>query len=389
MRRIELALGMALACVVTLGAVACASSGSSHGVRVTWHPVVTGLSSPISVTNAGDGSGRLFVDEQSGVVRIVRSGKLLAAPYLDISSEVKSGGEQGLLSIAFHPAFTKHPRLYAAFTRDDGALVVSSFKASSAGASHVDRSTERHLLVVPHAGATNHNGGQLLFGDDGYLYITTGDGGGSDDQFGRTDRRDNFSGKILRIDVDRRCGAKHYCIPASNPYAHSKSYLPEIVAWGLRNPWRVSYDSPTDTLWIGDVGQNAYEEIDRVGVPAAHDFGWSCKEGVTTFNADKCGDRHLTAPIQVIPHSPGGNCAVIGGCVYRGKKYAKVADGMYVYTDNCSGTVWGLRRSGGRWVNAQIGSISGGPSGLGLSQSGELYAVTLDGVLHRASFSKG
>ncbi|HVW81026.1 MAG TPA: PQQ-dependent sugar dehydrogenase [Mycobacteriales bacterium] len=357
-------------------------------LHVSWHTVARGLSSPISVTNAGDRSGRLFVVEQGGTVRLVRSGKVLAGTYLDISDEVRAGGEQGFLSIAFHLHFRKHPLLYAAYTRGDGALVVSSFRATSANAKRVAASTERHILVVPHPGATNHNGGQIFFGDHGYLYVTTGDGGAENDQFGRADTRDNLTGKILRINVDKACGAKAYCIPKSNPYATSKRYRREIIAWGLRNPWRVSYDRPTGKLWIGDVGQNAYEEVDRVGVPSAHDFGWSCKEGNVTFNRAKCAGRHLTPPIQVIAHSPGGNCALVGGYVYRGKKYRSVAGGTYVYTDNCSGRVWALRRVDGQWRNAQIGSISGNPSGFGLSQSGELYVATLDGRLHRAKFTK-
>lgn len=356
-------------------------------VRVHWHTVVSGLSAPISVTNAGDGSGRLFIDEQAGVIRIVRSGRLVASSYLDISNEVTSGGEQGMLSVAFHPHFNKHPKLYVSYTRSDGDLVVSSFRATSARANHVSPSTERHIILIPHHGATNHNGGQLFFGDDGDLYVTTGDGGQEGDFYKRADTRNNLTGKILRIDVNRSCGHQHYCIPKTNPYAHSKKYRHEIIAWGLRNPWRVSIDRPTNTLWIADVGQDRYEEIDHVGVPAAHDFGWSCKEGFAFYNKSECGHRHITPPVHVIPHNPGGNCAVIGGFVYRGKPSA-FARGLYVYSDNCSGRVWGLREIGGKWRNAQIGSLSGNPSGFGVSQSGRLYVVTLDGVLHRASFSR-
>jgi glucose/arabinose dehydrogenase len=373
------------------------SPGSSAGravvavaprhVAVHWHTVVTGLSSPLGVTNAGDGSGRLFVPDQGGQVRIVHAGHLVASPYLNITSEVTSGGEQGLLSVAFHPGFAKHPKMYAAYTRSDGDLVVSSFRAKSAKANHIAASTERHILLVPHHGATNHNGGQLFFGKDGYLYITTGDGGSEDDAFRRADKRNNFTGKILRINVNKQCGSKHYCIPASNPYAHSTKFKREILAWGLRNPWRASLDRPTNALWIGDVGQNRFEEIDRVGTKKAHDFGWSCKEARASFNADECDHRHMTGPIHVVSHSS-GSCAIIGGFVYRGSKFSSIAGGLYVYSDNCSGTVWGLRKVNSTWANAVIGSLSGGPSGFGVSQSGELYAATLDGVLHRASFTK-
>lgn len=369
----------------TGNAVPAAPTAPGH-VKVRWHTVVSGLSSPVSVTGAGDGSGRLFVDQQGGEIRIVRGGKLLPTPYLDISDRVTFYGEQGMLSVAFHPNFAQHPKVYVAYTRGDGDLVVSSFTATSARANTVSPSTERKILVVPHREAKNHNGGQIFFGDDGDLYITTGDGGGEGDQFKRADTRNNLTGKILRINVDRSCGKKHYCIPANNPYAHSKKYRPEIIAWGLRNPWRASIDRPTDKMWIGDVGQDRYEEIDRVGVPAAHDFGWSCKEARATYNAGECGHRRITPPIAVIPHNPGGNCAIIGGDVYRGNKYP-IAQGLYVFSDNCSGRVWGLRNVHGHWRYTQIGSVSGGPSGFGLSDSGELYVVTLDGVLHRASFS--
>jgi glucose/arabinose dehydrogenase len=394
-------LSVAVVGVALLSAAACGSSSSSGqtskvndgaqaasvgNVHVHWHTVVSGLSSPVAVTNAGD--GRLFITQQAGAVRVVRSGHLLASPYLDITNEVKSGGEQGFLSVAFHPDFAAHPTMYAAYTRSNGDLVVSSFTASSAKADHVSASTEKHILIVPHHRATNHNGGQLFFGNDGDLYITTGDGGSEGDPYKLADVRTNLTGKILRINVDKTCGKKAYCIPASNPYAHSKKFRQEIIAWGLRNPWRVSIDKPTNTLWIADVGQDKYEEIDHVGVPAAHDFGWSCKEGNSTYDAGECAGRHITPPIHVIPHSPGGNCAVIGGDVYRGHKYASVAGGLYIYSDNCSGRVWGLRKAGGKWQNAQIGSLSGAPSDIGLSHSGEVYAVTLDGVLHRASFSK-
>jgi glucose/arabinose dehydrogenase len=401
MRRLTAVIGGAL----LAGAAACGSSGSSSTapsaepaqasgvvapshVRIHWHTVVGGLSSPISVTNAGDNSGRLFVDEQGGIIRIVRSGHLLPAPYLDISSEVASGGEQGLLSIAFHPHFAKHPKFYVAYTRSDGDLVVSSFAASSASANQVSPSSERRILLVPHHGQTNHNGGQIFFGNDKYLYVTTGDGGSEYDAFKRADTRNNLTGKILRININKSCGNKHYCIPGSNPYAHSKKYRREVIAWGLRNPWRVSIDRPTNTLWIGDVGQDRYEEVDHVGVPAAHDFGWSCKEGFATLNAGECGHRHITPPVHVISHSPGNNCAIIGGFVYRGKRYA-FAHGLYIYSDDCSGRMWGLRKVGGRWRNAQIGALSNNPSGFGVSQTGRLYLVTLrDGVLHRATFSK-
>jgi glucose/arabinose dehydrogenase len=363
------------------------SAVSPAHVSVSWHRVVSGLDNPVYVTSAHDGSGRLFVVEQPGAVRRLHSGVLAATPYLDIRSEVDAGGERGLLSVAFHPHFAKHPLVYVAYTRSNGDLVVASLRAKSAKASKVAASTQRTLLIVPHRQAANHNGGQLFLGKGGNLYITTGDGGGANDQFNHADYRTNLNGKMLRIDVNHRCGKRNYCIPKSNPFAKSTTLRREIVAWGLRNPWRASIDPADGTVWIGDVGQGAYEEVDHVGTKHAHDFGWSCKEGRTTFNASKCGHRSLTGPVAVYSHDPGGNCAIIGGYVYRGRAYAAVARGLYVFGDYCSGTVWGTSRNAkGRYVTATIGSVNGGLTGFG-TRRGELYAVTGDGVLYRASFA--
>jgi hypothetical protein len=192
--------------------------------------------------------------------------------------------------------------------------------------------------------------------------------------------RNNLTGKILRINVNKSCAGKHYCIPSSNPYAHSTKYRREIIAWGLRNPWRVSIDRPTNTLWIGDVGQDRYEEIDHVGVPAAHDFGWSCKEGRTTYNAGECDHRHITGPVQVIPHSPGGNCAIIGGYVYRGLSVPELY-GEYVFGDLCSGQIWSVTPQGAApWPAPTLLPLSA-PSlnTFGEDSFGELYLATGDG----------
>jgi glucose/arabinose dehydrogenase len=356
-------------------------------VSIHWHRITGGLSSPVSVTSARDGSGRLFIVEQGGVVRRVSHGNVADRPYLDIEGRVQDGGEQGLLSIAFHPRFDRHPKVYAAYTRDNGDLIVSWFRPKSATSNHVRGSTEHRLLLVPHHQATNHNGGQLFFGPaDHLLYITTGDGGGAGDGFNLAGKRTKLSGKILRIDVDRKCGGKSYCIPPSNPYAHSDRYRREILDWGLRNPWRAGIDVKTGKMWVGDVGQDEWEEIDRVGTRQAHDFGWSCKEGRSTYNAGRCIGRHMTGPVAVIPHN-GSVCAIIGGYVYRGHG-DEFAHGLYVFSDYCSGDVWATRHTSSGYATAHIGTISGGITGFGLSGSNALLAVTQDGVLKRASFSR-
>jgi glucose/arabinose dehydrogenase len=212
MRR--LLVGAFALALLTVTCVTASGSVAPSSVHVRFHEVVSGLSSPVAVTSARDGSRRLFVVQQGGTVRVVRNGQLRSQTYLDLGGRLVSGGEQGLLSIAFHRHFGRHPFVYAAYTRaSDGALVVSRFRAASADATSVAKSTERHLLTVPHPEQTNHNGGQLLFGRHGYLYITTGDGGGAGDPFANAENLNSLSGKVLRINVNRSCGQKHYCIP--------------------------------------------------------------------------------------------------------------------------------------------------------------------------------
>jgi hypothetical protein len=360
-------------------------------VHVSFHRIVSGLSAPVQVVAAADGTSRLFVVEQGGVVRVVSHGKLLARPYLDISSEVVSGGEQGLLSIAFHPNFSKHRYVYVAYTRSsDGSLQVSRFTASSAAAGSVKAATESNILLVPHTQAANHNGGQLVFGRAGYLYVTTGDGGSEGDPFGHAENLDSLSGKILRIDVNHACGSRHYCIPKSNPFAGSSSKKPAIFDWGLRNPWRMSVDRANGTLWIGEVGQDAWEEIDHTTATGDRDFGWSCKEGRSSYNSNNCTiggkQRHITGPLHVYHHT-NGRCAVIGGLDYDGPAYS-FAHGLYVYGDYCTGEVWALGKTNGTWANAKVGDVGSDLTGFGQGDAGEIYAVDQAGSLYHLVFHR-
>jgi glucose/arabinose dehydrogenase len=383
---------LAVLAVVLVGVPGVAADGSvaPSSVHVGFHRVVSGLSQPVAVTSARDGSHRLFIAQQDGVVRVVKHGRLRSQIYLELGARVVSGGEQGLLSIAFHRHFASHPFLYAAYTRaSDGALVVSRFRASSAKSTSVSASTERHLLTVPHPQQTNHNGGQLFFGHHGYLYITTGDGGGGGDPFANAENLDSLSGKILRINVNRSCGKKHYCVPASNPFAHSSTKKRQIFDWGLRNPWRVSVDRATGRLWIADVGQDVWEEINHVRQAGGKDFGWSCREGRASYNSSRCSiggsARHMTGPVHVYNHD-NGRCAVIGGFGYHGPK-RPFAHGLYLYGDYCSGEVWALEKSGGAWRNAKVGDIGGSLTGFGEGESGEIYAVTQGGTLYHVVFT--
>src|SRR4051794_28699394 len=247
-----------------------------------------GFVDPVGVTTARDGVTRTFVAEQRGTVRLVNNGtQVQSAFYLDIRSRVVSGGEQGLLSIVFDPNFNSHPFLWAAYTRaSDGALQVSRFHASSAKSTSVSASTEVRLVTVPHPQYTNHNGGQLMFGHDGLLYVTTGDGGGGGDPFDNARKLTSLSGKLLRGNAEHFCNKKHYCVPSSNPFAKASNANQRLVFdFGLRNAWRYSFDAADGSLWIGDVGQDAYEEVDHVGTHGGKDFGWSCREGNATYNS--------------------------------------------------------------------------------------------------------
>jgi glucose/arabinose dehydrogenase len=266
---------------------------------------------------------------------------------------------------------------------------VSRFHAASATATSVAASTEVRLFSVPHPQYSNHNGGQLMFGHDGLLYVSTGDGGGAGDPFGNAEKLTSLSGKLLRVDAEHSCGSKHFCVPSSNPYAKASNANKRLVLdFGLRNAWRFSVDAADGTLWIGDVGQNAYEEIDHVTTSGGKDLGWSCREGNATYSSARCGSRHLTAPVFAYGHSDG--CAVIGGFAYRGKAYG-FARGLYTFSDNCSGHLWATGRTGGGgYPTARVGDAPSGASiaGFGEDDAHELYAVGLGGNLYRVVFAR-
>jgi glucose/arabinose dehydrogenase len=363
--------------------------GPGH-VTVTFHKVVGGFSSPVSVTSARDGSHRLFVVERVGTVRVVSKGAVQSRAYLNISSEVETGYvEQGLLSIAFHPNFKRHPFVYAAYVRrSDAALQVSRFRATTSAAKSVAASAEVRLFAVPHPNNLNHNGGQLMFAHDGTLLISTGDGGSGGDPAGNAERLTSLSGKLLRIDVDRSCGSRHFCIPSSNPFPHARNSAKRLVFdWGLRNPWRDSVDRADGSLWIGDVGQDAWEEVDHTGLHGGIDFGWSCKEGRTTYNSSRCSGRHLRGPVAVYDHS-NGRQAIIGGYAYHGPTYP-FAHGLYIFADYGSGDTWVLGRTkAGGYPSAHVATFSGNLSGFGEADGGEIYAVDLGGSLWHVVFHK-
>ena len=347
-------------------------------LRVTLEPVVGGLSSPLGVVNAGDGSGRIFVVEQAGVVRIVRDGNLVERPFLDITDRVRSGGERGLLGLAFHPDFPADPRLFVDYTDGEGRTQIASFTLDAADADRADPASEVAILTQrqPYA---NHNGGAVAFGPDGYLYIAFGDGGSGGDPHGNGQSLETVLGKIVRIDVSPSEGAVNaFAVPPDNPFVGRDGANDAIWLLGLRNPWRMSFDRATGDLWIGDVGQNAWEEIDvaRAGVGGTN-YGWNRMEGSHCFRPRSgCEDPALTLPVTEYAHEVGG-CTVIGGAVYRGAAQPLLAGG-YLFGDYCSGLMWAIDpATDGPVEPTLVGDTGATLSSFGEDEAGELYVTDL------------
>ncbi|ONK09311.1 PQQ-dependent sugar dehydrogenase [Streptomyces sp. MP131-18] len=349
--------------------------------------VASGLRRPTALVGPDDGTGRLFIVEKSGTVRVYHPDTgLEQTPLLDITSAVdESGNERGLLGIALAPDFNESQELYLAYTAlPDGAVTLARYGLE-------DASLEP-LLSQEHAEYNNHNGGQLAFGPDGYLYWAIGDGGGSGDPFDTGQRLDTLLGKILRIDVGGDCGGLGYCVPEDNPFVGVAGAREEIWIWGVRNPWRFSFDPADGSLWIGDVGQGRWEEIDHLGPAeqAGANLGWSCYEGSEVFDEAQCDPgTEYTDPVFTYSPQTGG-CAVIGGRVYRGEEFADLVGGTYIATDYCSSTVWALREDGaGGYLQAEIGEMPTQVTAFGTTAEGEFYVVNdLPGGLHRVSFER-
>jgi glucose/arabinose dehydrogenase len=351
-------------------------AAAGPGALIRLQPLVTGLSAPVHLTHAGDGSGRLFVVEQAGVVRIIRNGRLLPRPFLDIRRRVISGGEMGLLSVAFHPQYATNGRFFVNYTADGGSLrtVVAEYRVSSSDPNLADPA-ERVLLEIAQP-FRNHNGGLNLFGPDGMLYIGMGDGGSGGDPLNNGQRLDTLLGKLLRIDVD---GGRPYRVPPDNPFAGRAGTRPEIWAFGLRNPWRFSFDRATGRLFLADVGQNRWEEIDLI--EKGGNYGWRIMEGAHCFDPPEgCVRAGLQMPIAEYPTSLG--CAVTGGYVYRGSRIRHLV-GRYLFADYCGGQLWSLRESGGRWVMETLLTTELQISSFGEDQAGELYLVDHRGAVYR------
>jgi glucose/arabinose dehydrogenase len=359
---------------------ASAGAFDPTGVTVEARTVVDGLQSPVDVTHAGDGSGRLFVLEQPGRIRIVRDGTLVDRPFLDITGRIASGGERGLLGIAFHPDYPTDPRVFVDYTDRDGDTVVSSFRVTG-DADVADPDSERILLHIDQPFA-NHNGGGTVFGPDGMLYIAMGDGGSAGDPQGNGQRLDTLLAKILRIDVDGAAAdGKAYAIPAGNPFVDTQDARPEIWLTGLRNPWRIRFDRANGDLWIGDVGQGKWEEIDvaRAGMGGLN-YGWNRMEGFHCYQpSDGCDQTGLTLPVAEYGHDLG--CAVIGGVVVRGPGQGAL-EGGYVFGDSCQDNLWLMDPAGdGRREPIIVGHLGRTLSSIAEGEDGAVYATSLSGQL--------
>jgi glucose/arabinose dehydrogenase len=311
--------------------------------------------------------------EQAGRIRILDNGVVLPVPFLDISAKLVCCGEQGLLSVAFPPGFTAKRYFYVNFTRaPDGATVVARYRVSAGDPNVADPASEEVILTILQPFA-NHNGGQLAFGpEDEYLYVGMGDGGSGGDPLNNGQSPGTLLGKLLRIDVES--GVKPYGVPPDNPFLLSSGYLPEIWALGLRNPWRFSFDRGTGDLYIGDVGQGNFEEIDfqPAGDLVGRNYGWNVMEGANCYNSATCNTAGLTLPVFVYDHSLG--CSVTGGHVYRGSAIPSL-QGVYLFGDFCSGRIWGLRKSGAAWDNALLADTTLTITTFGEDEAGNVYVV--------------
>ncbi len=364
-------------------------SGDASGddIKGTYRTVVAfpnlSFNRPVDLQHPGDNSNRLFVLEQSGIISVFENRSDAAAidVFLDIRQKVNdSGNEEGLLGLAFHPNYESNGYFYVNYTASGPRrTVISRFKVSQ-NPLLADPSSEKVLLTYEQP-YSNHNGGQISFGPDGYLYIATGDGGSGGDPHGNGQNRSTLLGAILRIDVDKQEGGKLYAIPPDNPFhGNTSGYREEIYAYGLRNPWRFSFDSETKKLWAGDVGQNNYEEIDVI--EKGGNYGWNIMEGKHCYKPSSgCNQSGLKPPIVEYSHDQG--ISVTGGFVYRGAELPELV-GRYIYADYGSGRVWAISANNlSNPMNTELMKVDFNISSFGVDKANELYICAFDGKIHR------
>lgn len=368
------------ALMVGLGLAGCNGSDATGtdgttpppGLTLKLNPfVITGLSSPVFLTQPLT-DGRIFVVEQPGRIRVVKNGQLQTTPFLDISSRVLSGGERGLLSVAFHPQYASNHFFYVYFTtQTNGDIRVERFTATTADAA--DPASAKLIITAPHSSQANHNGGLLSFGPDGMLFAGLGDGGGGGDPLGNGQNFNALLGSLLRLDVDH---GDPYAIPADNPFVGQTNKRGEIWAKGLRNPWRYAFDAATGLLYIADVGQGLHEEVDvQPASSRGLNYGWNIMEGRSCYNAATCTQTGLTLPLLDYDHT-GGACSITGGYVYRGSEIPGII-GHFFYSDYCAGFLKSFRYSDGAALDARDwGLTMSSVESFGVDAVGELYVIS-------------
>jgi glucose/arabinose dehydrogenase len=341
------------------------------------------FTNPVDLQNPGDGTDRIFVVEQAGRIYVFENHSNVTTKklFLDIADSVSSGGEMGLLGLAFHPNYKTNGYFYVNYTKSSPVrrTLIVRFKVSSQNPDSADRSSSKILMEVVQP-YSNHNGGQLAFGPDGFLYIGLGDGGSGGDPQNYAQNKSSLLGKILRIDVDKTQGSLSYGIPPDNPFANnSQGFKEEIFAYGLRNPWRFSFDASNGNLWCADVGQNAWEEIDLI--VNGGNYGWRCYEGNHSYDLSKCSDTNYIFPVWEYPHSEG--ISITGGFVYRGPNLPELY-GKYIYADFGSKNVWALTYDGFNAPTNQLLLTSNRAiTSFGVDINNELYIVAYDGIIYR------
>lgn len=348
---------------------------------ISYSPVISGLSQPVDIVNAGDGSNRIFIVEQGGAIKVYNSSYTLLGTFLTVTG-ILTGGEQGLLSLAFHPNYEINGFFWVYYTNSAGDLEVSRFKVSSGNANQADASSKQVVITIPHPGQSNHNGAKLNFGNDGFLYFATGDGGGGGDQNNNAQNGNSLLGKMIRINVSTGTTAPFFTVPADNPFVSNQNVLDEIWALGLRNPFRWSFDRSNGDMWIGDVGQDQREEINyrAAGTTGGVNYGWRCYEGNLAYNTNGClAASNYIFPVYDYPNPNPGSSSVTGGHVYRGVTYPTM-QGYYYAADVYSGNLYKIN------ISNFSTSIQNGLStlivGFGESENGELLAVSLNGTAY-------
>ncbi len=379
----KLSAGLALLCTFNF------SSAQTPPVLVYDTIISSGLSSPVDIVNANDGTNRLFIVEKTGTVKILSGGVLLPGNFLDIPDSIVSGGEQGLLSMAFHPGYATNRYFFVYYTNTAGDIRLTRFQTQAGDPNAADENTGVIVLTIPHPTNSNHNGGKLNFGPDGNLYFATGDGGSGGDPTNNAQNGNSLLGKMIRLNVDDFLTPPYYTIPSDNPYVTDDAVRDEIFAMGLRNPWRWSFDRLNNDVWIADVGQGAWEEINNrpYATSGGINYGWRCYEGNAAYNTAGClPQASYISPIFAYPHNfATGGFSVTGGYVYRGAEFPAMY-GFYICADYVSGNTWLITSDGmSGWSVTQQAGLPGNIVGYGEAENGDLYAASLGGRVYKVT----